>query len=872
MKRLFLFMATLLFVVGCSNEENLAPNATPRKFTAAFEDATTRTYVDENFKLLWNADDRLSIFTSTLNEQYKFEGSTGDNSGSFTKIASGDFVTGNTISTNYAVYPYSATTSLSNDEVISLTLPATQSYAENSFGLGANTMVAVTSSADDTFLPFKNLGGYLRLQLYGEGVTVKSISLQGNNSEPLAGEATVTADYGSLPELTLAENGTTTITLDCGEGVTLGASADKATTFWLVVPPTTFEGGFAITITDNEGKTMKKSTTNNFSIERNVFKTMNAFEVITTTPTITAAKNEIIYTSTDEAVVTPFATDVFGANITSNVYENGVGVITFDGPITQIGPRAFRNCTTLETIILSNGEAVITRSETTTEGITTIGASAFSGCTSLTSVIIPEGVTTIGNSSFSGCTSLASIDIPEGVTTIGENAFKDCSSLSAIPTSSGITTIANGAFFGCTSITEYTIPEGVTTIGDCAFQDCTALANIKLPNTLKSIGHSAFRNCKALASIDIPEGITTIGTNTFIECYGLTDINLPNSLTTIGQGAFHGCIALKSIDIPANVTTIESGAFAWCEVLESITIPNSVTSMGAYIFEWCTSLTTVYCQSTTPPTIGINIFSNTSSDIKIYVPAESVDTYKSATNWSTYADCIVAMTNPNAVIYYTSSNGAIVTPYASDVFGANIVSNTYENGVGKITFDGDVTSIGNYAFDNCQSLASIDIPESVTSIGESAFYSCTALSSITIPEGVTSIGKTAFSTCRSLTSINIPKGVTTIENYAFYSCSSLRNIDIPKGVTSIGKSAFSACLFTSITIPNSVISIDSSAFAWCNLLTTVYCQSITPPTIGTNAFRNNTTPTIYVPTASVDTYKSATNWSTYADYITGYDF
>ena len=116
------------------------------------------------------------------------------------------------------------------------------------------------------------------------------------------------------------------------------------------------------------------------------------------------------------------------------------------------------------------------------------------------------------------------------------------------------------------------------------------------------------------------------------------------------------------------------------------------------------------------------------------------------------------MPNPNKNIYnkifYTTSYGMRIETPTTD-FGANILSNTYDNGKGVITFDGAVTTIGNSAFEELflgiLRLTSITIPESVTTIGESAFSFC-ELTSITIPQSVTTIGKGAFRNCKSLTS------------------------------------------------------------------------------------------------------------------------
>ena len=125
-------------------------------------------------------------------------------------------------------------------------------------------------------------------------------------------------------------------------------------------------------------------------------------------------------------------------------------------------------------------------------------------------------------------------------------------------------------------------------------------------------------------------------------------------------------------------------------------------------------------------------------------------------------------------IWYTSTDGKVVTPYKADAFGANIISNEYKNGLGIITFDGDVKSIGGInAFYGCHSLTSITIPNSVTIIGVGAFQNCSRLTGITIPNSVTKIGDEAFVSCYSLTSVTIPDSVTEIGKSAFQNCDRL---------------------------------------------------------------------------------------------------
>lgn len=164
---------------------------------------------------------------------------------------------------------------------------------------------------------------------------------------------------------------------------------------------------------------------------------------------------------------------------------------------------------------------------------------------------------------------------------------------------------------------------------------------IPMPSNLSA---ATLNDYGLLTSAAIKSGVTSIGETAFQYCYSLTSVAIPNSVTSFDTRAFTNCISIREITIPDSVTSINTSAFYYCSSLSSITIPNSVTSIGTSAFNYCTSLSSITVNAATPPTLGRNAFNNT-NNCPIYVPAQSVDAYKSATNWSTYASRIQAIQN-----------------------------------------------------------------------------------------------------------------------------------------------------------------------------------------------------------------------------------
>ena len=608
--RIFTLGAMALLFTACSINEldTASPIAKDaEEFFATIEDASTRVFVDDKLRVLWNADDRVSIFNKyTYNQEYRFAGEDGDNSGAFKKVPNDDFVTGNALGLVYSVYPYQESTKIANDGEITVVLPAEQTYREDSFGLGANTMISVTENNE---LLFKNLCGYISVKLYGDNVAVKSISLKGNNDEPLAGKATVNASVDNAPTMAFDASATKEITLLFETPVKIGTTADEATTFWLVVPPTTFSKGITLTVKDDKNGEFKKSTTASLQVSRNTLKRMSALQAIPE--------------PSDEPIV--FA-DIIAKYACVEKYDtNG------DGEVSYAEAAAATSLDGLFTdwnTVSSFDEIQFFTGVTSTSGV-------FSGCSKLKHITIPDWITTLGD--FQKCTSLESVVLPQTLSSLPRSCFAGCSSLTDVALPAGLTSIPFYCFQDCTALTTLELPSALITIGDFAFFNCQAITAIDFPDSLTSIGYYAFSFCSSLTSVTLPNGIY-LDADAFYNCSKLASVVLPNDLTTIRGYCFMNCSDLTTITWPQALTSIEGYAFAGCSFKDAdytLELPSTVTSIGPKAFG---KIRHLIIPSTSLVEISANSFEK--GYTILYVPSTLVEVYKLRTNWSNYADQI----------------------------------------------------------------------------------------------------------------------------------------------------------------------------------------------------------------------------------------
>ena len=301
-----------------------------------------------------------------------------------------------------------------------------------------------------------------------------------------------------------------------------------------------------------------------------------------------------------------------------------------------------------------------------------IGFNAFQGCQRLNNVTIPNSVTRIDGNAFSSCNSFTNIVIPDSVTTVGPYEEQ------GEPTTEGI-------FANCHGLTSCTLSRNMTNIPPSMFRGCKSLtsvggsgsgASVEIPSNITKISKEAFYLCDGITSVTIPNTVNELGGCVFESCKNLRNVSLPNSITHIPDSTFNACSSLTNIIIPNSVTRIGSSAFYYCN-LSSINIPSGVTFMGDEVFGRNSGMTSVTVNAITPPTLGSKVFDYT-NNCPIYVPCESVEAYKAASGWKSYASRIQGISPCYEPIYRTTSSSTYCTGYDKYVDVYSQVS--YDNG------------------------------------------------------------------------------------------------------------------------------------------------------------------------------------------------
>lgn len=391
------------------------------------------------------------------------------------------------------------------------------------------------------------------------------------------------------------------------------------------------------------------------------------------------------------------------------------------------------------------------------------------------------------------------------------------------------------------------IEEGVTHIGSYAFNDAFYnLHSLTLPYSLTSVGASAFYGTNLLQIVNI------VDLESWFNIDFSTNDSSPFFSTT--TNLYINDVAINKVTIPESVTAIKPYAMKGMYSVEQVVIHDGVTSIGTEGLDGY-QLTTIYCMASEVPAGGEDMFRK-SSDLKIYVPTASIDSYKSAEYWSDYASYIVGGSScGDNASYQLLSNGDdtytlhITGTGGTDDFYSEVPWEAYKDKITAVVINDGITYIAHNTFEDHTALTSVSIANTVTQIGYYVFRRCTALKSITIPGNLEAISAHTFYGCSALENVELCEGIKIIDTHAFTFCNSLETI----------------------TLPSTITTIESNAFSMCASLVNIYCKATTAPELGITPFASNASGRkIYVPRASVEEYKEV--WKEYSSFIEGYDF
>ena len=477
-----------------------------------------------------------------------------------------------------------------------------------------------------------------------------------------------------------------------------------------------------------------------------------------------------------------------------------------------------------------------------------------------------SNVKKIGNTAFKGCTNLETIDLSNITNLTGNKSetsfgsFLNCSSLRDVGDMSEIEEIAYNSFYGCISLSIDVNLPNLKTLKTGAFNgsgiiSVTSLGIVeRLEGAENNLGSTGiFQNCKNLRAINI-ESIKYIGTDTFKNCTSLAieDLSLPN-LTSLGLNAFYG-VKIKKISNLGSITTLPgtnttNGTLGDKTALEEVVLPETLTSIGSSSISGYTNLTSigsgVFPNLTT---IGYNCFYN------IPNVAQSVS----------FPALTSVLSNSRLGNHLTLMKCGFTEFHAPLLDLANT----------------DVQQVGYGLFLGCTNLRILEVGK-LTVVPFGFASGCTSLENVSDLSKVTSVKYMAFRSTPSLRiHLNLPvctKILASTDNGkdgTFYN-SGILSLDAPmlieigKEIHSTGSAgAFQGCANLTLVKLRDVTTIGMNAFYKCPNLSKVVINNSTPPTKSSNAFASCSSDlAFYVPDDSVEAYRTATNWSAYADRI-----
>ena len=838
----------------------------------------TKVYADEDMKVLWNADDRISIFNlTTYNYQFAFTGDDGDTAGGFELIPDSGFITGQTVDYVYAAYPYSKTNKLSNQGIFTMVLPAEQSYKEHSFGIGANTMVAVT---EDNFLAFKNVGGYLSLRLYGDDVKVSRITIKGNNGEKLAGKASIEMPLGGVPTVTMDNSATDEISVVCNPAVKIGADANSYTDFWFVIPPVYFSLGFTITVTDDKGGVFERATSKALTINRNTLEWMAALKVV---PDYTNAN-------------VPFEDANFKAYCVENFDKDGDGEISMAeaNAVTEInvnteivaslkGIEYFENLQSLtcrlqwsQASTYSNGERHYYNANNE-EIFSLLTSLDVSNNTALTTLDCSFNQLT--SLDVSHCAALTSLDCDSNQLTSLD--VSHCAALTCLRCYSN--QLISLDVSNNTALAELRCYSNKLTSLDIS-QNCKLNYLYCANNLLQSLDVS--RNAaltslicynNQLASLDVSKNTALY----YLDCGAnqLTSLDVNLNTALIDLRCYDN--QLTSLDVSKNIL-LSKGLYCYNNQLTSLNVSNNTklnylncqsNNLTSLDVSQNLVLNVLYCSNSTMEFLYlssgqeiVNLEKHNNTRI-VYCPTAFPDVnFRDYVfrNFDTDRNGVMSENEYNAVTAIEVNTDNITTLSGIEHF-VNLQVLKCSGTTGGLLTSLDLSNNHSLSELDCSNnqLASLSLWVYGWTLTK---FDCSQnrLTSLEFPDGYGYPIQELNCGGNEITTLNL----ANLSSLRTLNCKALplRAIEVPRYVTTLTAEAFQGCSqLTEVIVPAAVTEIGDRAFADCPLLTAVKMHKETPPALGSQAFEGSPDCLIYVVSSSIAAYQAAEGWSDYYD-------